>query len=440
MEQTKFVDKLIPAIMKFVNQKGIIALKDGIMTTLPLSLVGSLFLLFAQLPIPAFNDWVASILGPAWIMPLLQMFNATMGIMGMVAVMGIAYCYAKAEGHEPFAAAVIGLVVFIGTLNLSVPNPLDPTKTVGGVINMGWLGGKGMVTAIIIGLVVGYTYSWFMAKKITIKMPESVPQGVANAFSALIPTVVIATGAMVVNIIFAQMNTTFIEFIYKVLQTPLQGATDSLPGIILISFAVPFLWWFGVHGASIVGGVVGSILTANMLDNGELLLKTGSLTVAGGAHIVTQQFVENYVQVTGSGITIGLVISMLLAGKSAQSKALGKLSIVPALFNINEPVIFGFPVVMNPFMFVPFIGVPVISALVTYLSISTGLVEPFTGVLVPWTTPPVISGFLVGGWKAALLQVVVLAISVVGYYPFFKKQEAINLANEAEYNTEHEIS
>jgi len=121
---------------------------------------------------------------------------------------------------------------------------------------------------------------------------------------------------------------------------------------------------------------------------------------------------------------------MIILGKSAQSKELGKLAIVPACFNINEPVTFGTPIVMNPFMAIPFIATPMITGLITYFAIATGLVSPFSGVMVPWTTPPIISGFILGGWRTALLQIVIMVVSFFIYFPFFKKQDSINYANE----------
>jgi PTS system cellobiose-specific IIC component len=429
-------EKLVQTVMKFVNLKGVQALKDGILFILPLTLVGSIFLLLAQLPIPALNDFIAGILGPEWIMPLLRIYSASFGIIAMVAVVGIAYTYAKNEGHEPLSAGILALVVFLATSPDSITDAASGV-TVGGVINMTWVGGQGMVTAIIIGLVVGAVYSWFLDKKITIKMPDGVPDGVTNAFSALVPGAVIMTGAMIIHIIFRYgLATTFLEWIYTVLQTPLQGMTDSLPAVLLMAFLVPFLWWFGIHGASIVNGVMLGILASNSLANQALLDSGVALTIDNGASIVTQQFQENLLIITGSGVTIGLVIAMIFASKSAQYKTLGKIAVVPALFNINEPITFGTPIVMNPFMFIPFVGVPTIAALISYFAIATGLVPPFSGVIVPWTTPPIISGFLVGGWRTALLQLIIIGISVVVYYPFFKKQDAITYKQEIENKEE----
>jgi PTS system cellobiose-specific IIC component len=426
---TTMNEKVIPVIMKFVGLKGIVALKDGILYTLPIIMVGSIFLLLAQIPYAPFNNWMASMMGPGWTEPLMQAYGSSFAIIAAIAVVGIAYTYAQNEGHEPLSSGIIALVVFLLTMNAFVVT--KGGEIVSGVINKDFLGGKGMVTAIIIGLIVGAIYSWFMKRKITIKMPAGVPQGVANSFAALIPAAVIITGATVLYAVLKYgMNTTFIELIYKVIQTPLQGITDSLGGVLVMSFLIPFLWWFGVHGSTIVSGIMTGILTSNTLENQAILQSGKALTVANGGHIVTMQFLDNFVSMTGAGVTIGLVLCMMIFGKSAQSKELGKLAVVPGCFNINEPVTFGTPIVMNPFMALPFIITPMITSLITYLSIASGAVPLFTGVMVPWTTPPIISGFLLGGWRTALLQIVIMLISIVIYFPFFKKQDSINLKNE----------
>ncbi len=427
--QDSLNEKVIPIVMKFVNLKGVIALKDGILYTLPLTLIGSVFLLLAQLPYQPLNDWLAVTLGAGWTDPLWKAYGATFNIMALMGTMGIAYIYTKNEGHEAFSAAVIAFVVFVLTTSSSVAT--KGGETVGDVIPTAWCGGKGMVTAIIIGLIVGAVYSWFMKKKITIKMPAGVPQGVANSFAALIPAAVIILGATVVFSVFHWgLQTTLIEFIYKVIQTPLQGMTDSLGGVLFMGFAIPFLWWFGVHGSTIVGGIMGSLLTSNTLDNAAIITSGKELTIANGAHIVTQQFLDQFMTVTGAGMTIGFVTAMLVFSKSAQCKQLGRLGILPAVFNINEPITFGTPIVMNPFMAIPFIITPMLSGLILYFAIATGLVPPFGGVMVPWTTPPVISGLLVGGVRTAILQLLVLVMSFFIYFPFFKKIDGINYKNE----------
>lgn len=436
-------EKVIPIIMKFVNMKGIIALKDGILFTLPLTLIGSFFLLVAAFPVPAVTNFFSSIFGPGWNLPLYKVQGATMKIMALVSVMGIAYTYVKNEGYEPFSAGVIGLVIFILTTNDYVmfdpKTGVDPFK-VTDVIPMVWMGGQGMVTAIIIGLLVGAGYCWFMKKDIKIKMPAGVPSGVVNAFSAIIPGAVMITIATIIYIIFkTALDTTFIEWIYKVLQIPLQGLSDSVGGVIVITFTIPFLWFFGVHGATVVGGIVQGLLTANSLENQAIIDSGRALTVANGAHVVTQQFLDNFVNMSGTGETLGLVLCMIFIAKSAQFKQLGKLALVPGCFNINEPILFGTPIVMNPIMGVPFIIIPVINGVLLYFAIAWGIIPPMGALMPGWTTPPIFSGLLIGGWKYAVMQIVMIIIATIIYLPFFRKADSMSYANEVAAQDGNEV-
>jgi PTS system cellobiose-specific IIC component len=426
-----FGNKLMEVMMKFVTLKGVIALKEGMLSILPLTVIGSIFLIIAALPFKGIADFLTSSFGPDWTVPFWQVYGGTFAIMGMVACFAIGYSYVKNSGYDALPAGVLSLATFFIIQNSFVKTANG--EIVKDVIAKAWTGGQGMVTAIIVGLCVGYTYSWFIEKKIVIKMPDSVPRGVANQFTALVPAAFIFTIAMIVYAIFKfSLGTTFIEWIYKVVQVPLQGLTDSLPGAIGIAFFISFLWWFGVHGQSIVNGIVVSLLTANSMANADMLQKAGKVTVEGGAHIVTQQFLDSFIILSGSGITFGIVVAMLFAARSEQYKSLGKMSLVPGLFNINEPVTFGFPIVLNPIMFIPFILVPVLSALLVYGSIAIGFLEPFSGVLLPWSTPLILSGLMVGGWKGAFIQIIILTISIVVYYPFFRKQDTITYQQEQE--------
>ena len=340
----------------------------------------------------------------------------------------IGYYYAKNEKIEALNAGILSLVAFVVLINHF--HILPNNEKIDGVIPVLYLGSRGMIASIIIGVTVGKVYSWFIKNKIVIKMPDGVPSGVANSFVGLIPGTVIVTGSVLLyalfNIIF---KTTFVDFIYKVLSIPLQGMTSTFGGAIIMAFAMSFLWWFGVHGASIVSGIMAGILMSNMLENQEILDAGKILTTANG-YIVTYNFRTMLQIITGSGITIGIVVYMLFFAKSRQFKELGKLSIGAAIFNINEPIIFGTPVVMNPILFIPFIGVPIVATVVAYISMKTGLVPLMGNVNPPWTTPPIISGFLVGGWRLALLQAVIMLISILGYFPFIKKQDQINYEQE----------
>ena len=424
--QEFFSNKVIPAIMKFVSLKGVVALKDGLLYTMPLTIVGSVFLLLANFPVPAVVNWFDSM---GWIDPLNQAYGATFNIIALIGVIGIAYKYVKNEGYEALNAGVLAAVTFILTTDSFVVT--ESGEIVSNVINKTWTAGQGMISAIIIGLLVGWIYSWFMKNDIRIKMPAGVPEGVANSFTALIPGFVIVTGAPLIYSFFKfVLDTTFIEAVYAFIQTPLQGLTDSLGGVIVMTLMIPFLWFFGIHGSTIVGGIIGSVLTANSLANQAILDSGMALTIENGGRIVTKQFLDQFINLTGAGMTIGLVIYMIFFAKSAQCKELGRLGGVPGLFNINEPILFGTPIVMNPFLAIPFIAMPVMYVFILYFSIAVGLVPMFGGVMVPWTTPPIVSGFLVGGWKMAVLQTFILALSFFVYLPFIRKIDKMNLQAE----------
>lgn len=385
-------EKIIPKIMAFINLKGIQAIKDGMVYSMPLLIVGSVFLIITNFPVQA----VVDVLEETGIKAVLEQANgATFNISAMIAVLGISYNYIKLEGQEPLSGA------------------------------------------IIVGLIVGFVYCWFLKKDIRIKMPAGVPEGVSNAFSALIPGAVIVVGATVIHGICSMgFHTTAMEAIYNVIQTPLQGMTDSIGGAVLMCFLTPFLWFFGVHGSTIVGGIMTGILQANSLENQALIDKGIELTVENGGHIVTMQFFDQFINVTGAGLTIGLVIYMFFMAKSKQMKTLGRLEMVPALFNINEPILFGLPIVMNPVLAFPFIAMPVISCILQYLALYTGICPLYGATQVPWTCPPIISGFLIGGWRTALLQLVIFVLSFFIYLPFARRVDKLNLVKEAEAEKE----
>ncbi|MCC8439768.1 PTS cellobiose transporter subunit IIC [Leuconostoc pseudomesenteroides] len=460
-------NKLLPVIMKFVNTKAVKALQDGMVYALPFIIIGSIFLILSNVPVPAI---ATALKNSGWSAFFTQAYTTTFGILSIWAAVGIAYVYVRNEGYEALPAALTSLSAFLMLQMLQVTAPLAGVmgkngsgiansagnvvlsgneisnhidklpgalqsfleSPVTGVINISWLSGQGMVAAIIVGIVVGWAYTKMIKAGWKITLPEQVPSSVANQFTAMIPSGVILISTMLIfALIKTTLNTDMLNLIYNSLAAPMQGLSDSLVGAILIAFLVSFFWFFGVHGGLIMGGIAGAFLIPNTASNAALY-QAGKLSLNNGAHIVTNEFYNNFINLTGSGITIGLVIFTLVAAKSVQFKTIGKIELVPALFNINEPFLFGLPLVMNPFLAIPFFLVPVIVAISTYGVIYFGIVPPLNGVAAPWTTPAVISGFLIGGWKMALWQAVTLLISAVGYYPFAKKYDQYLYQEEQE--------
>lgn len=427
-------DKVVPKIMAFINTKAIQSLKNGLLYAMPMMIIGSIFLLIANFPYAPFTDALSK-----WgVTPILNQANdATFAIIAIIAVIGIAYTYVKDEGYNGLPAGVIALCSYLLIQPASIETADGGSA---GVILKAWTGGKGMVGAIVCGLLVGWIYSIFMKKKITIKMPAGVPEGVANAFVALIPGFVIISGTAVIYAVFKGVfDTTPMEWIYKALQAPLQGMTDSFGGVVAMGFMIPFFWFFGIHGSTIIGdGIMGPMLLANSAENQAIIDSGLELTIANGGHIVTKQFLDQFMVMTGSGITIGLVVFMAFFAKSKQLKQIGRLGIAPSFFNVNEPVLFGTPVVLNPILAVPFMCMPILTGVIEYVALYTGLCPLYSGVVVPWTCPPIISGFLVGGWRTALLQVVILALSFLVYLPFIRMMDKRYVKSEAELAAKEE--
>lgn len=411
--------KLEEWIGRFAATTAINALKNGVIATLPLTMLGSIFLLIASFPVSNWDAIMTGLLGPDWQYPFTQISGNTFDIIAMASAASIGYQYAKLKGVEPFACGLISLVNFLALIPSTVTSG---DVTVSSVISKTWSGGSGMATAIIVALLTGWIYTSVLAKGWRIKMPDSVPQGVSDTFSALIPGFLsILAAFMACAILHFVGDTSLAEILVSILQIP-WGGLGSLPGLLILTALLSLFWMFGIH-SSVVNSIANPILRANGLANQALLDAGVALTAANGAYMVTYQTRSNFVTMSGACCTIGLVLAMCFCAKSKQYRSLGRLALVPTLFNVNEPVLFGFPIVLNFGMIVPVFLVPVAAALLTYFSCYIGFVQPFAAIEVPWTTPPIISGFILGGWRGALLQIVIIAVSFVGYYPFFRKQD-----------------
>ncbi|MDF2566361.1 MAG: celB [Massilibacillus sp.] len=422
-------DKFIEYIVRFAEIKAVIALKDGFILTLPITLVGSVFLLIMCFPINGYSDFMAGVFGKGWDAPLQQVSDATFGVLALFSVLGIAYKYAESEECDGITCALLALGSFFIITKASVI--AKSGEIVGGVIPRAWVGGNGMISSIVIGLVVGYIFCYFAKRGIGIKMPAGVPDGVAKAFAALLPGAVVFTLSAVVYFICDKLaGQTFTEVIFTGLQTPLQNLSDTLIGGAILSILMCVLFWAGIHGPNIVGGVMNPVLTANAIDNQHLIDAGISLLGNEQAKIITIQVTDVFIKLGGCGATLGFLIAMIIFARSAQFKQMSKLALIPGLFNINEPIIFGLPIVFNPYFIVPFIGAQLVALFITYISIAIGFMTPFGAVQVPWTTPPLISGLLLAGWQGLVVQIVIVAASVAIYLPFMKVQDKVFVKDE----------
>lgn len=299
-----------------------------------------------------------------------------------------------------------------------------------GGIPISLMGSKGLFVGMLIAMFSTEVYRWVVQKDIVVKMPDGVPPAVSKSFIALIPGFAVIGSIWVARLLIEMTPFESLHNIVNVLLgTPLSILGGSLGGSLIAETVKMLLWSCGLHGANIVGGVMSPIWYGAM-DENRLAFQAGEAL----PNIFTTQFFEIWINIGGSGATLALVITMFLRARSKQMKQLGRLAIGPAVFNINEPIIFGMPIVMNPMLLIPFIVSPLLMITATYIGMSTGLVAKPAGIAVPWTMPPGFSGYLATGGKisGAVMQLINLLISFVIYYPFFRMWDKQKLKEESE--------
>lgn len=424
-------EKVMPVAGKIAGQKHLQALRDGLILTMPLIIVGSIFLILGFIPIDSYPQFMADTFGADWLTKLLYPVNATFDIMALIAGFGIAYRLAEHYKVDPLNAGAVSVAAFILStpyFTLFTPEGADAALKVGGVLPMAFLGSKGLFVAIIIALFSTEIYRWVIQKNIVIKMPDGVPPSVSKSFVALFPAFLVILVVWVIRLLIEKTSfETLHNVIGQLLQEPLGALGGTLIGGLIAVLLIQLLWSTGLHGASIVGGVMGPVWLA-ATDANRLALQAGEEM----PKIITQQFIDIFIYMGGSGATFAFALMMLLFARSQHAKQLGRLSIGPGIFNINEPITFGAPVVMNPLLLIPFILAPMALVVTTYIGMSTGFAPKTSGIAIPWTTPPIIGGYLAtgGNWRGAAMQLINLAVTFAIYYPFFRMWDKQNFETE----------
>lgn len=411
----------MPVAVKLSSFKPLIAIRDGIVLAMPLIIIGSLFTILGSFPIDAWTNWVANTKfnGVAILDIFNKISNGSFGLLGLVGAFGIASSYAEQHKTDGKSAGIIALASFF----VVTPSIMSGDKAPLEGMPYGYLGSKGLFIAIIIGLIAGGLFQWFINRDIRIKMPEAVPPAVSKSFSALIPGAVIITlfGAIYAILTWTGLGNIH-DLLLHILSKPLGILGDTLGGTLVAIMLNSLFWFVGIHGGNVINSVLQPVWLMNT-DANRLLATKGNLDLAHGGHVVTQPFIDNFVYMGGGGATIGLVlaIGLIVLSKKAskETEVLAPLTITPGLFNINEPTMFGLPVVLNTALIIPFVLAPMINAITTYFAMSTGIVPLCTGAVVPWTMPPVLSGFLAtNSWQGSVLQLINVVIDIAIYLPF----------------------
>lgn len=286
---------------------------------------------------------------------------------------------------------------------------------------------KGLFLGMFVAIASIELYCWLgRQERLKLKMPDTVPTNVSESFSALFPTIltvaIIATAGFVIKAVTGMYA---YDIIYNIVQRPLEGIVQGLPGILLLMFIAQVFWVIGIHGNQMVKPVREPLLLAAIAVNTEAFEAGKEIP-----NIITMPFWDMYMSMGGSGVTIGLLIAILLVSKRDDMREITKLSLAPGIFNINEPVIFGMPIMLNPILAIPFIATPLITGTIGYIATSLGFAAKAV-VMVPWPMPPIVNAYLAtaGDIGAVVTQIICIIVSILIYLPFVKVSNKAAIKN-----------
>lgn len=430
MNLTKFMsfmeEKFVPVASKIGSQRHLVAIRDSFIAIMPITMVGSIAVLLnvflRDLPrnygFPAFADAMTPIIninGNVWF--------GSIAILSLVFVFALGYNIANDYNTNPIAGGVVAFASYI----VFLPQEASFSATINGVtevvsnwgfINVNYLGASGLFTALITGMISSLIYAKLMTKKITIKLPDSVPPAVNKAFTSIIPGVLaIYVAATASFLISKYLNTNLNDLISTYIQLPLLGLSQGLFSIIVLSFLVQLFWFFGLHGHNVLAPILDGIYQPTLIGNIDYITKGGSVKTL--PYLWTRGSFDAFAQMGGSGVTIALIIAIFLFSKKEQSRAVAKLGASMGVFNINEPIIFGMPIVLNPIYAIPFLIIPPICCTIGYAATFFGLIPPVY-VAVPWILPPGLYAFFATGGSimAAIVSLFNVFVAFLIWTPF----------------------
>jgi lactose PTS system EIICB component len=418
------IEKMKPAFEKISNNPYLRAIRDGFISVMPIILFSSIFLLVAFVP-----NIFGVYLSYGVVDSLMKAYSYSMGILGLLMSATIAKSLTdnfngKLAKTNQINATSVMMASMIGFLLLGV-------DYVEGALSLMYMGSRGLMTSFVVAFTVPNIYKFCFKRNITIKMPPEVPGNISQTFKDLIPMALAVTFFWVFDIVFrATMNVGFSEWLIVLFQ-PLFSAADSYIGLAVIFGAMAFFWFIGIHGPSIVEPAVAAVYIMNVEANLHL-----SQQGEHASHVLAQGTQYFVATLGGTGATLVITFMFAFLAKSKQLKSIGKASSVPVLFGVNEPVLFGAPLVLNPMFFIPFILTPIVNVWIFRFFIVTLGMDGFIYNL-PWTTPGPI-GLIMGTGFATLAFILVpilLAVDFIIYYPFFKAYDKDLLLKEAAVNT-----
>ena len=407
-QTTGFLNKrVVPVLTALSENTYLSAIRAGMVSVVPLTIIGGLFIIVSYFPVKGWDKVVAPYL------QLLQVpVTATFGLLAVFACFAIGYDLGKQLKQEAIVSATMAALIFL-MIQIQLK---DQTFSMDG------LGSKGLFTAIIIALVSVRVQKFFTDKGVVIKLPDNVPPIVYESFLSLSPLFFLVLVFWLIRFVLGVDINNLVQAAFK----PLVFALNTLPGILVYAFLVTLLWSVGINGDNAMDAIVAPIFLQYLAANVAATTQGQPLP-----YITANGFFSTFVNVGGTGATIALALVMLNS-KEPGFRKVSRISLPTQIFGINEPIFFGFPIVLNPIFMVPYILNALILTASTYLLMHWNVIhKPFVNV--PWTTPPIIGQYLVSGgdWKAAAWGAVSIVIAMFVYFPFAKAAERQRLKAEA---------
>lgn len=408
MDQNKFLNKIMPTVEKMQSNIYVSSITQGMMGAMPVMMASAIFQLFYSLPIEPWTNFLQNIGLYGLLTSVVDMCNLT----ALFMVFGIARALGEKKGADGTTAG------FAALLGLLIVTPLTADANGAAAISTSSFGAQGIFTAMLVAILAASLYSFCIKKNFIIKLPDAVPEFVSKSFSGIPAGLITVIPFVTIRGIFSMTQWgSLTNFIYTMIQTPLTSLGNSLPAHLIAMFVCCFLWWCGVHGSMVIMSVCMVVWQAPMIAN--LTAYNAGEPIPYVLSFMTFFLILQFMG--GPGCMFGLYINLAFTTKSARYKAQGKLSLVPGLFNIIEPTVYGLPVALNPILLIPFCVFPVLVYLAYYLLASAGIIGIPCVMLNVMVLPGPIAGFLLGGGiSLGIFTLACLVLSCVVYYPFVK--------------------
>lgn len=439
----KVLDGFINVAQRLGGQIHLRSLRDAFASIMPFMILAGFITLINSVildPSGFMSHVVSSESLAHWQSIGISISNGTLGVITLLVTIAVSYHLCLNRNYTNFIAPILvsfsSIIVVTPFVADMVPTGAKKAVEIANIIPVSYTGATGLFVGIIVGLLATDVFIKLSKnKRMQINISGNIPPAVIRSFNVLIPIMLVVVIFGILSFVvqtFANMDVN--TLISTIITKPLSYVTTSLPGFLLITSIANLFFGLGIHQAVISGPLLDPFLLQNMQEN--MLAYAHHQAIP---HIINMAFKDTFAVMGGSGNTISLLIAIFIFGRRKDYKDISKLSAAPSIFNISEPIIFGLPIVFNPMLIIPFVIAPIFSLTTAYYATAAGWINHVV-VQTPWTTPPILSGFLAtgGDWRAAALQVVIIVITIFIYLPFLRLDERVAFASEKENKVEQE--